>query len=525
MSVEMCQLIAIILLAVLLAIVCTLIWSLYHEQERPESQAARDQGDEPFSLLRQSWAERRQAEEEMAIKQAQKKLHEKKQCVKAIEQECIRLQKRCLSLQEECNKLREALRAAQAGSQETEARGDSLNAEAATPPPEPIATVPEVVVPPPDPPLEKPKGIQYVRKGAVYTDVAAAAEAPAEAPQPEVPPEPALPPFPPADWEAQDYPAIQEAPLPDSASQRLSLPDVLPPVSDAEPIEWAFADKRVGQAIVVSPEEAQAYDGRLFFIGDLHGDADALRAVAERTLGAGPETILVFLGDLFDRGENHLEAARLLIMLARQYPGRILWLAGNHDVAFRYDEVSGQFASSVDPADFKDWLNEHLAEDPGLLEEGRALARIIQNLPILLVLGDLWVSHGGVPQSDEVDNFTGFGALTQPMTEDCVWSRMRDMREKLPNRSHRGAEVGYENARRFFAKVFDVTGISLRHIVCAHQHEQRNGIAYLPFTRCFKRLSCQCIFTFHDRNRGVRPCYLAYRGDQIPQPFVFGEQP
>lgn len=517
MSVEMCQLIAIILLTVLLAIVCTLIWSLYHEQKRPDFQAARGQGegDEPFSLLRQKWTEGRQAEEEMAIKQAQKKLHEKRQCVKAIEQECIRLRKRCLSLQEECNKLREALRAAQAGPQETEARGDSLNAEAATPPP-------------PDPSLKKPEEIQYVRKGAVNTDVAAAAEAPAEAPQPEVPPDPAPPPpppFPPADWEAQDYPAIQEAPLPDSASQRLSLPDVLPPVSDAVPIEWAFADKRVGQAIVVSPEEAQAYDGRLFFVGDLHGDADALRAVAERTLGAGPETILVFLGDLFDRGENHLEAARLLIALARQYPGRILWLAGNHDVAFRYDEGTAQFASGVDPADFKDWLNKHLAEDPGLLEEGRALAHIIQNLPILLVLGDHWVSHGGVPQSDEVENFTDFGALTQPMTEDCVWSRMRDMREKLPNRSHRGAEVGYENARRFFAKVFDVTGLSLRHIVCAHQHEQRNGIAYLPFTRCFKVITCQCFFSFHDRDREVRPCCLVYRGDQVPQPFVFGEQP
>lgn len=325
------------------------------------------------------------------------------------------------------------------------------------------------------------------------------------------PPQP--PPYPPPEMTPFDYPD----PVADAPAEAVCPPlEELPPLSDTEPIAWAFADNRKGQAVVVPPEQAEAFRGRLFFVGDLHGDADALAAVAARTVEVDDEAVLVFLGDLFDRGERNLEVARLLVALARRHPGRILWLAGNHDIAFRYDEANAQFASGVDPAEFKDWLNEY----PEFLEEGRALARIIATLPVLLVLGDHWVSHGGVPQSDEVERFDGFDGLTSPMAEDCVWSRMRDMREKLPNRSHRGAEVGYENARRFFAKVFDVTGLPLRHIVCAHQHEQRNGIAYLPFTRCFKAITCQCLFTYHDRDRGASPCYLAYRGDGMPLPHV-----
>lgn len=314
------------------------------------------------------------------------------------------------------------------------------------------------------------------------------------------------------------YPALTYGTEPCEGLGSLPLTaDILPPLT-SDPVPWAFADKHQGRVIVVE-EEADTLKNRLFFVGDIHGDAETLRRIAEWVFRSNASAILVFLGDLFDRGKGNLEAVRLLIMLAHRFPGQILWLAGNHDIAFRYDETQEMFVSDVEPSEFKDWLNVH----PEYKEEGRTLERIITDLPVALVLGNHWVTHGGVPQDDVYGDFTSFDTMSEQMLEDCVWSRMRDVKRKLVNRSHRGAEVGYENALGFFEHMKAVTGITIRHIVCAHQHEQKDGVGYLPFAKFFKPngLTCQCIFSFIDTERSARPCCLTYRGDEIPTPHVF----
>ena len=298
-------------------------------------------------------------------------------------------------------------------------------------------------------------------------------------------------------------------------ASRFELPPELPPIN-GDTIEWAFPDARKGRAVVIDAEKARECAGRLFFVGDIHGDADALRRVATQIFRTNEKAILVFLGDLFDRGTKSIEAARLLIWLAKKFPGQVLWLAGNHDIGFRYDENVGQFLSEVTPSEFKDWLNEN----PSAKDEGIALANLIKDLPVVCVIGSTWASHGGVPQSDVCENFKSFEEMDQLMIEDCVWSRMKDVPEKLPNRSHHGAEVGYRNALKFFEAFKSATGIEIRHIVCAHQHEQKNGVGYLPFEKQFKpdSVSCQCIFSFYDEEHSANPCYLVYCGEDIAEP-------
>ena len=69
---------------------------------------------------------------------------------------------------------------------------------------------------------------------------------------------------------------------------------------------------------------------RTIVIGDVHGCADALRAVLEKTAPA-PEDTLVFLGDLFDRGPDSWEVFRTVRQLAEDRGNRFVLLRGNHE--------------------------------------------------------------------------------------------------------------------------------------------------------------------------------------------------
>ena len=292
-----------------------------------------------------------------------------------------------------------------------------------------------------------------------------------------------------------------------------SVPSELPRITGDE-VEWAFSAKRRGPVVVVDEAAAGTLKGRLFFVGDIHGDADALRRALEFAFRSDEKSVVVFLGDLFDRGDKSMEAARMFIWAARTLPGQVLWLCGNHDAGLRYDESSGTFASDVEPSEFKDFLNAH----PELKDEGAALVRVIGTLPIACVVGNLWASHGGVPHNDVSGDFTSFDAMTTEMRDDCVWSRMKDVPAKLPNRAHRGAEVGFKDAKLFFDVLEKKTGIAIRHVVCAHQHERTGDVGYSQFKRYYKpeTLSCQCIFTFVDRDHDAQPCILIYNGGGIP---------
>ena len=69
---------------------------------------------------------------------------------------------------------------------------------------------------------------------------------------------------------------------------------------------------------------------RTIVIGDVHGCADALRTVLEKTAPA-PEDTLVFLGDLFDRGPDSWEVFRTVRRLAEERGDRFVLLRGNHE--------------------------------------------------------------------------------------------------------------------------------------------------------------------------------------------------
>jgi hypothetical protein len=202
----------------------------------------------------------------------------------------------------------------------------------------------------------------------------------------------------------------------------------------------------------------------LWIIGDLHGDLLTLEAALMYTNGSR-----VFLGDLFDDGGFGIETLLRVYETMLEDPASVTIIAGNHDEALGFD--GARFTATVSPSDFSETLNENLAHE-WIVRAGKVAVRLFANAPRALFFPDgLLVSHGGFPLADLHAELEARGDWNDPrcMT-DFVWARAHPKaRKKMPNRSTRGSQFGYED----FAAFCDVatrTGRPVTHMVRGHDH-------------------------------------------------------
>ncbi len=76
--------------------------------------------------------------------------------------------------------------------------------------------------------------------------------------------------------------------------------------------------------------------GIAFFVGDLHGDLEALVSIVKQTgfleaMKTGEEMFLVFLGDYGDRGRKIIETIHEVLTLKISFPENVILLKGNHE--------------------------------------------------------------------------------------------------------------------------------------------------------------------------------------------------
>jgi hypothetical protein len=218
----------------------------------------------------------------------------------------------------------------------------------------------------------------------------------------------------------------------------------------------------------------------LWFIGDLHGDLLALEAalaLARPANETGPRARLVFLGDLFDDGGFGLEVLLRFLELVAEDPASVCLIAGNHDEALGYD--GSRFTATVSPSDFSELLNANLAHE-WITRAGKVAVRLIARSPRALFLPDgLLVAHGGFPLVDlhagllERQNWNDPRCLT-----DFVWSRAHPKaRRKMPNRTTRGSQFGYEDFAAF-CEVAAQVGRPVTHMVRGHDHVDERWAVY-----------------------------------------------
>jgi len=134
--------------------------------------------------------------------------------------------------------------------------------------------------------------------------------------------------------------------------------------------------------------------GKAYFVGDLHGDFEALVSIIQQTgfleaMKTGEEVFLVFLGDYGDRGRKIIETIHEVLTLKISYPENIILLKGNHE-ELRIAECFGTYDA---------FLEVYGSERGEFLLN--FYCDVMSDLPVMAITANKIVGvHGGIPNRD-----------------------------------------------------------------------------------------------------------------------------
>ena len=162
---------------------------------------------------------------------------------------------------------------------------------------------------------------------------------------------------------------------------------------------------------------------RIMAIGDVHGQYEKLKTLMRRIKFDPAQDILVFLGDLMDRGPESLQCLDYVMHFQKQHPEAVICLMGNHEREML--DYFDALAKTRDELDVRllnrtsQWLvyggDKTL---PQLQELGPKALRhrldYVRNLPLYYRIGDYYFCHAGVKPGVPLD---------QQQEKDLIWIR------------------------------------------------------------------------------------------------------
>ena len=214
-----------------------------------------------------------------------------------------------------------------------------------------------------------------------------------------------------------------------------------------------------------------------FFIGDLHGDFFALHSLLRHAEATRPGCKVMFLGDMVDRGDHPFECVFLLLEWGLHRPGRLAWIAGNHDIAFDLPDGGAHFTAVVSPAELLDVLNGDDALQGFRRELGRFFVELGRRLPRALLFPDgLLATHGGFPlvdlqaQGREIaDEATYLEWLNSgACLKDFTWTRISRVPKRIPDRYSTGSQYGFKDFEAFCA--LKPEWFPIQRLITGHEH-------------------------------------------------------
>lgn len=199
--------------------------------------------------------------------------------------------------------------------------------------------------------------------------------------------------------------------------------------------------------------------GEAIFVGDLHGDSEALSSILNQTdfykaVEKKKELFLVFLGDYGDRGSKILETIGAIMDLKLSCPDNVILLRGNHEekLMAKRDGTYSAFLSSYDEKK-GDFLFHFYC-------------RVMKCLPGIAVAPNGVVGvHGGIPNRDikslDVLNSKQGVQLIRQMT----WNDPR------PGFLGRGGNIRGDSVRIFGEDAFNSFMKTARATLMVRSHE------------------------------------------------------
>ena len=176
------------------------------------------------------------------------------------------------------------------------------------------------------------------------------------------------------------------------------------------------------------------FEGEVMVAGDIHGDLEAFERIRDLFL-ARANSLLIFLGDYADRGDQGLEVVEGVKELLEKFGDRVIALKGNHE---DYRQGKPYFSPCDLPWELEtkkrvkwmDFFPEFEREFLGRLH----LACLIPGLALLV--------HGGV--SSKIRGLEDLENPTPSVEEDLLWSDPFERSGEYPNPRGAGVLFGPE---------------------------------------------------------------------------------
>ncbi len=197
----------------------------------------------------------------------------------------------------------------------------------------------------------------------------------------------------------------------------------------------------------------------VWVIGDIHGNLETLQKLIDMIDEKNPE-IVIFLGDIVDRGKKQLECLILVLALKIRYPNRYYLLKGNHET-LEMNKAYGFFQ------EFKRRFNDQKRFDEVLA--------VYNVLPFCaLVNKGILCLHGGIPEDIAIlrklkglkprDSISAFKTITKSLVQ-IIWN---DPKSNLNgfSESFRGPGI-----KSFGEDVFNdfMKEYNLKYLIRAHE--------------------------------------------------------
>jgi hypothetical protein len=276
-------------------------------------------------------------------------------------------------------------------------------------------------------------------------------------------------------------------------------------LSKQGPMGFLFDDCRDDkqyQAFKVDKEHApKRGKDDIWFFGDIHGDLSGMIAAIEiaekKSAEDGKTPHYVFLGDFTDRGPlDYLVLLKLYsIILDEELRSRVCIIAGNHDECLGYNDENEVFTTTVQPAEFSDWLNAKTKKGDVWHRLGKATIEFFKRMPRAVFLPDgLFFAHAGVPHTDLHGKIDSLEALNKKQClEDFVWTRAHERAPKRrPNRETRGHSFGRKDFYAFCEIASNLLEQPVERMLRGHDH-------YLVGYRHYEKYEEKSMLTLNTR--------------------------
>lgn len=194
-------------------------------------------------------------------------------------------------------------------------------------------------------------------------------------------------------------------------------------------------------------------------IGDIHGMADHLAAILDYADGRAPSAcnrIVVFMGDLIDRGPQSLRALDLALS-AHQRPNvsQVIGLAGNHENMLRLS-IARDKSRLVTSSAFEIWranggetVLQEIMEITGSAQDAESLEAFLEGpraawlaaLQSHYFSGNLLFVHAGIHPDTPPHQYLGqpWDVPLHNLDEDYHWAWIREpFLEAVPTHGHHG---------------------------------------------------------------------------------------